>query len=169
MDQPFRPVPPAKPQHWTNSSPRSAWEEPVRGILPVGWDPAAHAEILAGQVPAQPTSAGMTDASLQSVDQAVNRLSLTDPIVKLLHEVKLGRMKPTDAGLCAITESWLETYRQVLETTNNLDQTSVRRLDPSPRLDVLIDAGVLTTEHPSVHAVRAAFERRLTESTKGRG
>jgi hypothetical protein len=48
----------------------------------------------------------MTDASLQSVDQAVNRLSLTDPIVKLLHEVKLGRMKPTDAGLCAITESW---------------------------------------------------------------
>jgi hypothetical protein len=111
----------------------------------------------------------MTDASLQSVDQAVNRLSLTDPIVKLLHEVKLGRMKPTDAGLCAITESWLETYRQVLETANNLDQTSVRRLDPSPRLDVLIDAGVLTTEHPSVHAVRAAFERRLTESTKGRG
>jgi hypothetical protein len=111
----------------------------------------------------------MTDASLQSFDLAVNRLSLADPIIKLLQEVKLGRMKPTDAGLQAITESWLETYRQVLETAHGLDQACLRRLDPSPRLDVLINAGVLTTEHPSVRAVRVAFEQRLAEGTNRRG
>jgi hypothetical protein len=98
----------------------------------------------------------------QSVDQAISRLSQSDPLVKLLHEVKLGRMKPTDAGLRAITESWLETYRQVLASTQSFDYTSLRRLDPSPRLDVLIHAGVLPADHPTAQSVRTAFEHALT-------
>jgi hypothetical protein len=104
----------------------------------------------------------MTDSSGQVLEQAIHTLSLADPIVKLLQEVRLGRMKPTDAGLRAVTESWLETYRRVLETTHGLDQTSIRRLDPTPRLDVLIHAGVLAHNHPAVESLRATFQQTVT-------
>lgn len=95
-----------------------------------------------------------------TVEQAIHTLSQSDPLIKLLQEVKLGRMKPTDAGLRAITESWLNTYKKVLETTS-LDRTDLVRLDPSPRLDVLIAAGVLTTDHAGAVMLRTAFEDAL--------
>jgi hypothetical protein len=38
------------------------------------------------------------------------------------------------------------------------------RLDPSPRLNVLIEAGVVTADHPAVMALRITFERRLVNA-----
>lgn len=100
---------------------------------------------------------------MQFVEQAISRLSQSDPIPKLLHEVKVGRMKPTDPGLRAVTESWLGTYRQVLESSRglNLDRTSLLRVDPAPRLEVLESAGVLPPDHPAAAALRAAFSELL--------
>ena len=98
------------------------------------------------------------------LDQAINRLSESDPIIKLLHEVKLGRMKATDASLRAITESWIEGYRQVLQSVKGLDRNGLLRLDPRPRLEVLITAGVLVDNHPAVTALRTAFEQMLADS-----
>jgi len=104
----------------------------------------------------------MSDASEQAVQQAIYALSQSDPLIKLLQEVKLGRMKPTDAGLRAITESWLSTYKKVLETSG-LDRLALLRLDPSPRLDVLIDAGVLPPDHAAVTSLRAAHRQLLVK------
>lgn len=103
----------------------------------------------------------MTTEHQQFLDQAIGKLSQSDPLVKLLQEVRLGRMRPTDAGLQAITESWLETYRQVLQGANDMDAVSLRRLDPSPRLEVLISAGILASDHPAVLALRTTFEQKL--------
>lgn len=103
----------------------------------------------------------VSDASEQAIRQAVHTLSQSDPLIKLLQEVKLGRMKPTDAGLRAITESWLSTYRKVLETSG-LDRAALARLDPSPRLAVLLAADVLPADHAGVASLRAAFEKALS-------
>lgn len=103
----------------------------------------------------------MSDVNEQSVRQAIQTLSQSDPIPKLLPQVKLGKMKPTDPGLRAITEAWLGTYQKVIETGQVFDQGALRRLDPSPRLDLLIQAGVLAEDRPSVSALRAAFDRAL--------
>ncbi|HYM37813.1 MAG TPA: hypothetical protein VES96_05395 [Nitrospiraceae bacterium] len=103
----------------------------------------------------------MSDASEQAVRQAINILSQSDPLIKLIQEVKLGRMKPTDAGLRAITEAWLNTYKKVLGTPG-LDRTALLRLDPSPRLGVLIDAGIVPADHAAVTSLRAVFEKSLS-------
>jgi hypothetical protein len=95
-----------------------------------------------------------------NVDQAISRLSQADPLVKLLQEVRLGRMKPTDAGLRAITGAWLDTYRQVLGEAG-LDRESLRRLDPGPRLEMLIAAGILMADDAAVASLRAAYESTL--------
>ena len=105
----------------------------------------------------------MNNSNQQILDQAINRLSESDPIIKLLHEVKLGRMKATDAGLRAITESWIEGYRQVLQSVKELDRAGLLRLDPRPRLEVLITAGVLLDNHPAVTTLRTAFEQMLAD------
>ena len=105
----------------------------------------------------------MREPDKQMLDQAINRLSESDPIIKLLHEVKLGRMKATDAGLRAITESWIEGYRQVLQSVKELDRAGLLRLDPRPRLEVLITAGVLLDNHPAVTTLRTAFEQMLAD------
>jgi hypothetical protein len=96
-----------------------------------------------------------------TVDQAIHTLSQSDPIPKLLQEVRLGRMKATDAGLRAVTEAWLGTYRQVLQSANGLDRTALHRLDPSPRLEVLITAGVMSADHPAILSLRTAYEQAL--------
>ena len=101
----------------------------------------------------------------QVVRQAIATILQSDPLIKLLQEVKLGRMKPTDAGLRAITESWIGTYKKTLEISG-LDRTALARLDPSPRLDVLIDAGVLPADHAGAASLRAAFEKALSGTTK---
>ena len=98
-----------------------------------------------------------------TLDQAINTLSQSDPIIKLLQQVKLGRMKPSDAGLRAVTEAWLGTYHKVLDTVQ-LDRAALVRLDPSPRLAVLIDAGVLAADHRAVLGLRTLFDKRLAEA-----
>jgi hypothetical protein len=105
----------------------------------------------------------MNNLNQQLLDQAIGRLSESDPIIKLLHEVKLGRMKPTDPGLRAITESWIESYRQVLQSVKELDRSALPRLNPRPRLEVLITAGVLAADHPAVVALSTGFEQMLAD------
>jgi len=107
----------------------------------------------------------VSDATEQAIRQAINTISQSDPITKLLQEVKLGRMKPADPGLRAITESWLGTYKKVLETAL-LDRAAVLRLDPSPRLEVLTAAGVLPADHAGAASLRSAFEKALSGAAR---
>ncbi len=93
--------------------------------------------------------------------QAVTTLSQADPIVKLLQEVKLGRMKPSDPGLRAITESWLMTYERVLAKAPGVGRAALLRLDPEPRLKLLIDVGVLPDTHRGMQSLRAVFQKAL--------
>lgn len=83
--------------------------------------------------------------------------------MKLLQQVTLGRMKPTDAGLRAVTESWLGTYRKVIETIP-LSRLAMMRLDPRPRIDLLIDAGVLDPSNEAGQSLRTSFENRLAQA-----
>lgn len=105
-----------------------------------------------------------TDSAEQSLNRAIQTLSKTDPIVKLLQQVKVGRMQPTDAGLRVVTESWLATYRQVLETSRDLDRGALARLDPAPRIAALIEAGVVSPDHPAVTALEAVFQKAWAEA-----
>lgn len=104
------------------------------------------------------------ELTMESVEQALQRamgtISQSDPLVKLLEQVKLGRMKPNDAGLRAVTESWLKTYQKVLESTG-LSRQALWRLDPMPRLAVLIENGILTKDHPAVESLQVTFEKAL--------
>ena len=59
--------------------------------------------------------------------------------------VKLGRMKPADAGLRAVSDLWMGTYQKVIESGGFTNQ-ALRRIDPNPRLAILIEYGVLTGE-----------------------
>ncbi len=101
----------------------------------------------------------------EAVRRAISTLSQSDPLLKLLEQVKLRRMKPTDAGLRAVTESWLATYRQVL-ATGQFDAASLIRLDPSPRLAVLVEAGVLTQDHGALVELKTFYETRLAAALR---
>jgi len=104
---------------------------------------------------------GMPDE--QAAPRAIAAIAQSDPLIKLLQQVRLGRMQPTDAGLRAVTESWLGTYEKAL-ATDGLTQSDLRRLDPAPRLAVLIDAGVLTDDHPGVTSLKDSYHRVLTHA-----
>ena len=52
----------------------------------------------------------------QALQRAIVTISQSDPLTKLLEQVKLGRMKPTDAGLRAVTDSWMGTYQKIIES-----------------------------------------------------
>ena len=104
----------------------------------------------------------MNDSSEQAIRQAISTILQSDPLIKLLQEVKLGRMKPTDAGLRAVTEAWLGTYKKVLETSG-LNRTALVRLDPSPRLDVLIDAGILPADHTAAASLRTVYRQSFAK------
>lgn len=93
--------------------------------------------------------------------EAVGTISQADPIVKLLQQVKLGRMKPSDPGLRAIAESWLATYERVLSHAPAVGRAALLRLDPAPRLQLLIDVGILPDTHPAIQSLRAVFQRAL--------
>lgn len=99
-------------------------------------------------------------SSEQAFQHAISTIAQSDPLIKLLREVKLGRMKPGDAGLRAITVSWLGTYQKVIES-GGLSRQDLRRLDPMPRLAVLIEQGVLPGDHQAVTSLRASFEAAL--------
>ena len=105
------------------------------------------------------------DSGDQALQRAIATISQSDPLTKLLEQVKLGRMKPADAGLRAVTDSWLSTYQRVIEA-GGLTRQALRCLDPLPRLAVLIEYGVLTGEQQAVAGLRESFERAVAAATE---
>lgn len=105
----------------------------------------------------------MSDAEETAIRQAVAAISQSDPIVKLLAQVALGRMKAGDAGLRAVTESWLKTYQKVVESAPR-SRAALVRIDPTPRLEVLVRAGVLDETHEAAQSLRRAFDLQLSRS-----
>jgi len=101
----------------------------------------------------------------QTLQRAIATISQSDPLTKLLEQVKLGRMKPTDAGLRAVTNSWIGSYQKVIES-GGLTNQALRRIDPNPRLAILIECGVLTGEQQTVTALRTSFERAVAAATE---
>lgn len=99
----------------------------------------------------------------QALQHAISAISQSDPLIKLLQQVRLRRMQPTDPGLLAVTESWLGIYEKAL-ATEGLTQSGLRRLNPAPRLAVLLDAGVLLSQHPGVESLRAAYDRAIAHA-----
>lgn len=102
----------------------------------------------------------MSDAELL-LQRAVATISQSDPLIKLLEQVRLGRMKPTDPGLRAITDSWLVTYRKTVEALG-FTRHALLRLDPAPRIAVLIRQGVLSDGHDGVKNLLAAFDQAMS-------
>ena len=100
----------------------------------------------------------------QTLQRAIATISQSDPLIKLLEQVKLGRMKPTDAGLRAVTDSWIGTYQKIIES-GGFTRQALRRIDPSPRVAILIECGVLTGEQQAVTALRTSFERAFAAAT----
>ena len=101
----------------------------------------------------------------QALQHAIATISQSDPLIKLLEQVKLGRMKPTDVGLRAVTDSWLGTYRKIIDV-GGLSRQALRRIDPHPRLAVLIECGVLTSEQQSVADLHESFNRAFAAATE---
>lgn len=102
------------------------------------------------------------ETSEQFLDRAMKLLQRSDPIPKLLPQVRLGRMDKESPALAAILESWMEAFAHVLkEGQALLDVEGVKRLDPNPRLAVLLEAGMLSEDRPHVQAVRDAWAAAL--------
>ena len=101
----------------------------------------------------------------QTLQRAIATISQSDPLIKLLEQVTRGRIKPTDAGLRAVTDSWLGTYRKIIES-GGFSRQALRRIDPSPRLAVLIECGVLTEAQQAVADLRESFERAVAAATE---
>lgn len=102
---------------------------------------------------------GMPDG--QALTRAISTISQSDPLIKLLQQVRMGRMQATDAGLRAVTESWLGIYEQAL-SMDGFTRFDLHRLNPTPRLAVLTQVGVLSDEHPGLISLKASYERALS-------
>jgi len=90
------------------------------------------------------------ESSQAFLDRAFVTLQRSDPIPKLL---------PQDSpALAAIISSWLDAFVNVLKDGRSvLDREGVVRLDPNPRIAVLVEAGILDENHAPVQAVRQAW------------
>ena len=99
----------------------------------------------------------MIQPSEQALQRAITTVAQSDPLIKLLKEVTMGRMNPADAGLRAITVSWLDIYKRVIET-GGMTRHGLLRINPMPRLAVLIDAGVLSKDDQNITSLQASFE-----------
>ena len=103
----------------------------------------------------------------QFLDRAMTLLQRSDPIPKLLPQVRIGRMPKDSPALIAILESWLEAFVQVLKDGQPLlNVEGVLRLDPGPRIAVLVEAGVLAENQPYVRAVRDAWTAAMQAAEK---
>lgn len=101
----------------------------------------------------------------ESLRRAIGTISQSDPLIKLLQEVRLRRMKPDDPGLRAVTESWLGVYTQILKS-QSFPPTALARLDPVPRLEVLVEAGLLSWDHPGTRDLRELFQRLMVPAAR---
>lgn len=99
----------------------------------------------------------------QALARAISTISQSDPLIKLLQQVRLGRMQATDTGLRAITESWMGLYEQAL-SGDSFTRFDLRRLNPAPRLAVLTQAGVLSDDHPGLMSLKASYERAFSRA-----
>ncbi len=108
----------------------------------------------------------MDESGDQALQRAISAILQSDPLIKLLQQVRLGRMKPTDVGLRAVTESWLGIYEKTLDTAG-LTRSGLRRIDPTPRLAVLIDIGVLAVAHPGVVSLKVSYDRAMARASTG--
>ena len=88
------------------------------------------------------------DEQEEQVRRAIGTLLQSDPLIKLLQEVRLGRMKATDPGLRAVTESWIGVYGQGLKS-QPLPDASLPRLDPSTRPQGPVDKGGVSWGQPA--------------------
>jgi hypothetical protein len=104
--------------------------------------------------------------SEELLQRAIGIIGQSDPIIKLLQQVKMGKMKPEDAGLRAVIEAWLGTYEKVIKT-EGLTQAALRRIDPSPRVALLLEAGVLHVDQPAVRGLEKTFSQALAQAPAG--
>lgn len=109
----------------------------------------------------------MDNPGEQVLQRAISTIAQVDPLIKLIHQVRLGRLKPTDVGLRAVTESWIETYERVLTFEGEgLTRSGLRRLDPAPRVALLVEIGVLASDHQAVARLSAAFHQAMAASSE---
>jgi hypothetical protein len=95
--------------------------------------------------------------------RTISTISQSDPLTKLLEQVRLGRMKRADPGLRVIIDSWLSTYRKAV-VSPGLTKQALRRLDPSPRLDLLKQEGMLAPDDAEARALIAEFQQALKDA-----
>jgi hypothetical protein len=103
------------------------------------------------------------DQDEQNLRRAIAVISQSDPLIKLLQQVASGRMRSTDAGLRAVTESWLATYQKALGS-EPFSRPALRRIDPTPRIAELIEAGVLSHDHPAIVSLLGLFEKLVAQA-----
>ena len=73
-------------------------------------------------------------------------------------------MQANDPGLRAITESWLSAYRKAIDSPG-LTRQSLLRIDPAPRLTVLIEQGMLPSNHEGATKLLADFTQALSRAS----
>ena len=95
--------------------------------------------------------------------RTIATLSQADPLIKLLEQVRLGRMQRADPGLRVVTDAWLAAYRKAI-ASSSLTRELLRRIDPSPRLDVLIQEGILSADHAGARELRSEFEQAIARA-----
>ena len=105
----------------------------------------------------------MSDVDLL-LQLSIAAISQSDPLIKLVEQVRLGRMQASDPGLRAITESWLAAYRKAIDSPG-LTRQSLLRLDPAPRLTVLMEEGILSPNHEGARKLLADFTRALSRAS----
>src|SRR5262245_55731469 len=94
----------------------------------------------------------------QVLQRAILTISQSDPLIKLLDQVKLEQMKPTDAELRAVTDSWISIYQKVIESGRFNTQT-LRHIDPNPRLAMLIEYKMVRGNQRAITDLQLSFER----------
>ena len=104
---------------------------------------------------------------MNDVEQLLYRtiavISQSDPLIKLLEQVRLGRMTRSDPGLRVITDTWVATYRKAV-ATHGLTKQALRRIDPSPRLDLLAQEGLLPVDHAAARELLADFQQAIARA-----
>src|SRR6476469_7704416 len=104
----------------------------------------------------------MSDAE-HLVHRTIAAISHSDPLIKLLEQVRLGRMTRSDPGVRVITDTWVATHRNAVATTG-LTKQALRRIDPSPRLDLLAQEGLLPVDHAAARELLADFQQAFARA-----
>ena len=105
----------------------------------------------------------MSDADLL-LQRTIATISQSDPLIKLLEQVRLGRMKRSDPGLRVIIDTWVATYRKAVASPGFTRQ-ALCRIDPSPRLALLIEEGLLPGDDAGLRALLADFEQAMARAS----